>query len=122
ELLPHQEQIRSWLAAAAGEKRGLRLTKVHELLARQGVRIPYSSLHRFAVKHCGFAERRRITVRMAACEPGELAEVDFGLLELVQDPETGRRRRLWALLVVLVSSRHQYVHVTHSQKVHDVID
>ena len=122
DLLPHQEQIRSWLTAPPGEKRGLRLTKVHELLARHGVHVPYSSLHRFAVKHCGFAERRRITVRMAECEPGELAEIDFGLLGLVHDPETGRRRRLWALIVVLVSSRHQYVHVTHSQKVPDVID
>jgi transposase len=121
ELLPHEQQIRQWLTPAPGEKRGLRLTKVHELLARRGVHVPYSSLHRFAIRHCGFAERRRITVRMAECAPGEVAEVDFGLLGLVQDPQTGRRRRLWALVVVLVSSRHQYVHVTHSQQVPDVI-
>lgn len=121
ELLPHQEQIRSWLSAPPGERRGLRLTKVHELLARRGVHVPYSSLHRFAIKYCGFAERRRITVRMAECAPGEVAEIDFGQLGLVHDPQTGHRRRLWALVVVLVSSRHQYVHVTHSQQVADVI-
>jgi hypothetical protein len=121
ELLPHQEQIRQWLTVKPGEKRGLRLTKVHELLARRGVHVPYSSLHRFAIKHCGFAERRRITVRMAECEPGELAEVDFGRLGLVYDPESGRRRTLWALVVVLVYSRHQYVHVSHSQKLLDLI-
>lgn len=121
ELLPHREQIRTWLTPPAGEKRGLRLTKVHQLLARQGVHVPYSSLHRFAAKHCGFGERRRITVRMAECEPGELAEVDFGRLGLVPDPESGRRRTLWALVVVLVHSRHQYVHVTHSQQVRDLI-
>lgn len=122
-LLPHRERIREWLKPEKGEKRGLRLTKVHELLARQGVEVPYSSLHRFAVKHCGFSDRRRITVRVAECEPAELAEVDFARLGLVPDPENpGRRRLAWALLVVLVFSRHQYLHVTHSQKLGDLID
>lgn len=36
-----------------------------------------------------------------------LAEVDFGRLGLVHDPETGRRRVLHALIVTLVHSRHQ---------------
>lgn len=121
ELLPHLEPIRAWLTPRPGEKRGLRLTKVHQLLARQGVHVPYSSLHRFAIKHCGFAERRRITVRMAESPPGEVAEIDFGRLGLVHDPGSGRKRMAWALVVVLIHSRHQYVHVTHSQKVSDVI-
>lgn len=121
DLLPHKEQIRKWLTPARDEKRGLRLTKVHELLIRQGIDVPYSSLHRFAIKHCGFAERRRITVRMAECEPGEIAEVDFGRLGYVPDLQSGGKRLLWALVVVLVASRHQYVHVTHSQKVPDLI-
>lgn len=92
-LLPHRDRIREWLEPAAGQKRGLRLTKVHQLLARQGVEVPYSSLHRFAVKHCGFSERPRITVRMAECAPGELAEVDFGRLGLVPDPDRPGHRR-----------------------------
>lgn len=70
ELLPHQEQIRAWLTPSPGEKRGLRLTKVHQLLARQGVHVPYSSLHRFAAKHCGFSERSRITVRVGSGKSG----------------------------------------------------
>lgn len=125
ELLPHLEAIRSWLTPEHGEKRGLRLTKVKQLLERQGTRVPYSSLHRFAVKHCGFGKSQRMTVRMAESGPGELAEVDFGKLGLVPDPETGdpgRRRVAWALSVVLVHSRHQYVHVTFSQKLPDVIN
>lgn len=122
ELLAHLERIREWLTPAPGEKRGLKLTKVHQLLERQGVRVAYSSLHRFAVKHCDFGQQARCTVRMAECEPGELAEVDFGRLGLVPDPVTGRRRLLWALVVILVYSRHQYVHVTHSQKLPDVLD
>lgn len=121
DLLAHQERTRQWLTPPPGEKRGLRLSKVHELLIRHGVRVPYSSLQRFAIKHCGFAERRQVTVRMAECEPGDLAEVDFGRLGHVPDPETGRKRLLWVLGVVLPSSRHQYVHTTHSQKVPDLI-
>jgi transposase len=125
-LLPHSEQIRRWLTPAvhAGvhERRGLRLTKIRELLGRQGVHVPYSSLHRFAIKHCGFAGRRRVTVRMTEPPPGELAEIDFGRLGPVSDPLSGRRRVAWALIVVLPHSRHQYVHVTFSQKLPHLID
>jgi transposase len=121
QLTAHREQIRQWLFPQDAS-RGLRLTKVHELLGRQGIEVPYTSLHRFAVKHCGFQERKRITVRVAEVEPGELAEVDFGRLGLVADPETGRRRVLHALIVTLVYSRHQYVHVTFSQKLPDLIE
>jgi transposase len=120
-LAAHRQRIRQWLVPEDGG-RGLRLTKVHELLGRQGIEVPYSSLHRFAVKHCGFQERRRITVRVADVEPGELAEVDFGRLGLVPDPETERRRVLHALIVTLVYSRHQYVHVTTSQQLPDLIE
>jgi transposase len=121
ELLPHGKQIRQWIQGD-GVGRGLRLTKVHQLLIRRGVDVPYSSLHRFAVKHCGFADNRRVTVRMAPCKPGELAEVDFGCLGLVWDPGLERRRKLHALIVTLGYSRHMYVHLTHSQKLPDLID
>ena len=107
----------------AGQRHSeLLLPMVHELLGRQGIEVPYTSLHRFAVKHCGFQERKRITVRVAEVEPGELAEVDFGRLGLVADPETERRRVLHALIVTLVYSRHQYVHVTFSQKLPDLVE
>lgn len=119
-LAPHRDQLRAWLVPE-GCARGLRLSKARALLARQGVTVPYSTLHRYAVEHCGFQDARRITVRRAECAPGELAEVDFGRLGLVFDPETGRRRVAHALLVTLVYSRHQYVHVTFAQKVDDLI-
>lgn len=121
-LLGHKDQIKEWLKPGPKEKRGLRLTKVHELLRRRNVQVPYSTLHRFAVKHCGFSDRRRITVRKADCEPGELAEIDFGRLGLIPNPETGRRRTVWALIVTLGHSRHQYVHCTFSQKIPHLID
>jgi hypothetical protein len=120
QLAPHQVQLREWLRPADGS-RGLRLTKVHDLLGRHGVDVPYSSLHRYVVQHCGFQDARRLTVRVADVAPGELAEVDFGRLGLVPDPATGRRRLVYALIVTLVHSRHQYVHVTPSQKLADLI-
>jgi len=118
-LTPHRERIRGWLFPEAG--RGLRLAKVHELLGRQNVDVPYSSLHRFVVAHLSFHDRRRTTVRVAEVAPGELAEVDFGRLGLVPDPATGTRRVVHALLVTLGYSRHQYVHVTPSQQIPDLV-
>lgn len=120
-LWPHREQIRQWVEPGPIE-RGLQLSKVLTLLHRKNVDVPYSSLHRFAVRHCGFSDRRRVTVRMADCAPGELAEVDFGKLGLVWDPVTERHRVLHALIVTLVHSRHQYVHVCHGQRLLDVIE
>jgi transposase len=122
QLCAHREQLEQWLRASEPSGRGLTLTKVHELLSRRGVHVPYSSLHRWATRELGFADKRRITVRMADVEPGEVAEVDFGRLGIVPEPETGKRRVVHALIVTLVHSRHQYVHVTSSQTVVDLVD
>ena len=121
KLLAHREEITGWLEDA-GDGRGLRLSKVHQLLTRRGIVVPYSSLHRFAVRHCEFADRRRMTVRVAPSKPGEAAEVDFGRLGLVPHPGSGARRVLHALIVTLLYSRHQYVWTTHSQKLVDLIE
>ncbi len=117
----HKEQIKQWLEGDGYYKRGLRLTKVHSLLERQGVEVSYSALYRYAVKHFGFGGGQS-TVRCSEVAPGEVAEVDFGRLGLIPDPETGKRRTLHALVVTLVYSRHQYVHLTHSQKLPDLIE
>ena len=46
---------------------------------------------------------------MGESAPGEVAEMDFGRLGLIEDPETGRRRAVWALIIVLTYSRHSFV-------------
>ncbi len=119
-LRTHHDHIQQWLEGPEGE-RGLKLTKVHELLTRQGVDVSYSSVYRYAGEHFGWA-RPKLTLRRAEVSPGELAEVDFGRLGKIYDAETGRNRFVWALLVTLGFSRHQYVHVTFSQKLDVVID
>ena len=119
-LFPHRDTLAAWLAGDTDDRHALTLTKCHDLLGRRGVDVPYSSLHRFAVKHCGFG-LKPATVRMANVAPGELAEVDFGRLGMIPGEQPGRRRVLWALIITLVHSRHQYVHLSHSQKLPDLI-
>ena len=81
------------------------LTRIQELLAARGCRISYSSLHRW-IRRRNWQRRQSGTVRMEDTAPGEVAELDFGRLGLVHDPETGRRRTAWALIVVLAASRY----------------
>jgi transposase len=51
----------------------------------------------------------RVVIHGVRCEPGELAEVDFGRLGRVAEPATGKLRTLWAFIMVLVYSRHLFV-------------
>ena len=114
-LAPWADQVYQWLT---GDR--LQLTRIQELLAARGCRISYSSLHRW-IRRRNWQRRQSGTVRMEDTAPGEVAELDFGRLGLVQDPETGRRRTAWALIVVLAYSRHSFVWPTFSQKLEDVI-
>jgi hypothetical protein len=121
-LMPHSKTIRDQLEQEDPAAAGLRLTKVHELLVRKGVEVSYPSLRRFAIKHCGFeGRRRRITVLLPEVPPGEVAQVDFGRLGLIA-VAPGRRRVVHALIVTMVHSRHQYVHVSHTQALADLLE
>jgi transposase len=119
-LASHASRIREWLKPDDFYRKGLQLSKVHQLLTRDGVAVSYSALYRYAVKHMGFSEKS-MTVRMDDVPPGSVAEIDFGRLGLIPDPDTGKQRVVHALIVTLVYSRHQYVHVCHTQKLHDLI-
>jgi len=119
-LMPLKKRLQDWLVPDDGS-RGLQLAKVHELLTREGVVIPYSSLHRFATKHCEFGAKKKLTVRMADSLPGEVAEVDFGRLGLVFDREREKNRFVHALIITLRYSRHQYVHICRTQTLDDVL-
>jgi len=113
-LLPHQEEIRDWI-----ENEHLTLTKIHSKLMRIGVETTYSGLYRFVTSEIGLPSKT--TVRMAETEPGEVAEVDFGRLGLVDDPESEKKRFVYALVVTLVFSRHRYVAVSFTQELHVLI-
>lgn len=110
-LMAHRELLEGWLT----QKKPLRLTKVHALLCRDhGVDISYSTLRRFAQDELGWGMRKP-TVLVADAPPGEEAQVDFGLMGSMLDPETGRTRKLYALVVTLCFSRYQFVWPTWEQ-------
>lgn len=121
-LAAHRDQIADWLTNAAADGQPLTLTKCHELLVRRWVEVSYSTLRRYAAEQCGYGSRAT-TVRMADVGPGELAEVDFGKLgQLRAAPLLSRRRAVYALVVTLVFSRYQYVHLSHTQQLSDFVD
>jgi transposase len=112
-LESHRERIKAWLDG----DRPLRLVRIHELLARDGVNVGYTTLRRYAHDELGWRERP-ITVRLDDPPPGEEAQVDFGLMgHIVVD---GVRRRLWAFIVTLSCSRYQFVWPCFTQTVDDV--
>lgn len=115
-LVPHTEKLREWLMV---EK--LRLTKVHELIARRGVEVTYPTLRRFAIDEIGW-HKPKPTVRIDDPPPGDEAQIDFALMGTVDDAETGRRRKLWVLLVTLSFSRYMFVWPTFEQTTEAVIE
>jgi hypothetical protein len=114
-LLPHEQRIRDWV-----EKDDLQLTNIHGKLTRLGVVVPYRTLHRFAVERCGFG-RRRPTLRVADGDPGVECQIDFARMGLINDPESGRRRLVHALIFTAVYSRHMFVWLTFRQTLEAVI-
>ncbi len=114
-LEPNREQIARWLR---DEK--LQLTRIAELLHGRDVPVTYTTLRRY-VRTNGLANASRDTVRMADTAPGEVAEFDFGRLGPLADPTTGKRQIVWALNVVLVHSRHQFVWPLLHQTLEEVI-
>ena len=114
-LAPWADQVYQWLT---GDR--LTVTRIQELLAARGCTVSYTSLRRFIRKR-NWGRRSVRTVRMADTAAGEVAEADFGRLGMITDPATGRRKVVWALIIVLSYSRHCFVWPRHSQKLEDVI-
>jgi len=74
--------------------------KAGELLARQGVVVPQRTLHRYALEVLGVGRSARgVTVPVADGEPDGELQVDFGKMGMIVDPDTGRRRVVWALIL-----------------------
>lgn len=97
---------RAFLEQMLGER--VRLSKVRRLLLRQGVTVPYSTLHRFAAVELGFG-RRTVTLPVADGEPGEELQVDTGWMTLLMPDGSGRRRRFRAWIFTPSVSRYRFV-------------
>ena len=108
--MPFEEQIRAWVSGE-GDTKPLSVAKIEVLLTRQGCVVPYRTLHRFATERCGFGSRET-TVRVVDGDPGVECQLDFGYMGMLDDPETGRRRKVHALIFTACYSRHQFVWLT----------
>lgn len=76
-----------------------------------------------AVKRYVRRTRRRAVVRAediaipVETAPGQIAQVDFGYLGWLHDPETGRQRKAWVFLMVLGHSRHMFADIVFDQRI-----
>lgn len=120
-LLEREGQITAWVKGDKdANQEPLSIVKIEQLLARQGVRVPYRTLHRFAAERCGF-RAKNTTVRVVDGEPGVECQIDFAHMGYLTDPDTGRRRKVHALIFTAVVSRHMFVWLTYSQTLTAVI-
>lgn len=85
-----------------------KLSKVRRLLLRQGIAIPYATLHRFAVAELDYGRGRR-TMPVADPEPGIEIQLDTGWIGAFEPDLFGKRRRFRAWIFTAVCSRHRFV-------------
>lgn len=86
----------------------VKLSKVRRLLLRQGVEIPYTTLHRFAVAELGYGRGRR-TIPVSDPDPGIEVQLDTGWVGAFEPDLFGKRRRFRAWIFTAVCSRHRFV-------------
>lgn len=118
-LLRIEDQITAWVADG-GNNPPLTITKIETRWPGRAAWRKYRTLHRFATERCGFG-RKDTTVRIVDGDPGSECQIDFGYLGYLTDPETGRRRKVHALIFTAVYSRHMFVWLTYSQTLAAVI-
>ncbi|MGH8920624.1 MAG: IS21 family transposase, partial [Actinomycetes bacterium] len=93
-------------------KHGVTAATIHQRLRDEhGLEASVASLRRWVRANLP-EEARRDQVRVLRpdeVEPGAEAQVDYGKLGMWWDPEVGRRRAVWAFVMVLACSRHMFV-------------
>lgn len=78
----------------------------------------YSSVKRFcrALRKAQGVEPTDVAIPVETA-PGEVAQVDFGYVGRLYDPQTGTLRKAWCFVMVLGYSRHMVARVVFDQKV-----
>lgn len=105
EIAVHHEYIADQLKA------GVTKATIHQRLRDdKGLKASLASFKRYVAGNMSEEERRdRVVVLRDDVPPGEEAQVDYGRLGMWPDPQTGRRRTVWAFVMVLACSRHLFV-------------
>lgn len=102
----HHAYLEQWVGQ-------VHLSVLHQRLRdERGLTASWGAFYRYVAKHWPDRLRAapRVTVRLADPPPGEEAQVDFFYVGLWDDPETARRRKLYAFLLTLSHSRHQFLY------------
>jgi Integrase core domain len=100
-------------AIAEGLATNTLATVYQRLRDEQGLAVSESTLRRYVT--VAFADQilaGKVTVLKDDPAPGEEGQEDYGKLGMWFDPEAGRRRALWAFVLVLACSRHMFVRPT----------
>ena len=100
---------------------GVKLSKVRRLLLRQGIDVPYATLHRYAVLELGYG-RKASTIPIDDCEPGEEVQLDTGWVGSLEPDLFGKRRRFRAWIFTPVRSRHRFVWPVFRESVETAIE
>ena len=105
---PHRDYIADQLGA------GVTVATVHQRLRDEhGLDASVASVRRWVRANLPEQARRaQVTVLRDTPAPGSEAQIDYGRLGMWLDPATGRRRAVWAFVMVLPCSRHLFVRPT----------
>jgi transposase len=105
EIAAHHEYIVAQLKA------GVTQATIHQRLrGEQGLRASVASLKRYIAANLAEEVRRdQVVVLRDPVDAGEEAQIDYGHLGWWVDPALGRRRKVWAFVMVLCCSRHMFV-------------
>lgn len=104
----HRDYIHDQLCA------GVTVATIHQRLAdERGLEASVASLRRWVRANLPETARRgQVTVLGTPSAAGEQAQIDYGKLGMWFDPAAGRRRAVWAFVMVLACSRHLFVRPT----------
>jgi hypothetical protein len=111
-LRKYHAEITSYLES------GLSGVRIYEKLQELGCTMGYSSVKRYIAK---INLHTKVCVRFHS-EPGEEAQVDFGYVGLMPDPQSGKKRKAWAFNMRLSYSRLDYYEIVFDQKVETFIE
>jgi transposase len=106
-IAAHHEYIVAMLRAGVTQA-----TIYQRLRDERGLSASLASLKRYVAANVAEEVRRDQVVVLrdeADTPPGQEAQIDYGHLGYWVDPATGKRRRVWAFVMVLACSRHLFV-------------
>lgn len=110
EIDRHADYIKVQLAAGVTQS-----TVWQRLRDEHGLATSLTSFRRWVVGNVPEEARRgMVTVLRDDVPAGEEAQIDYGLLGTWTDPVGGKRRKVWAFVMVLACSRHMFVQPTWS--------